>query len=382
MQRAPGISRSIGSDVGAVARQASDATLGWRAGRWAALGLAVLLIIGASALSYRSQQDLLSAGEAVDHTRDVLIRMERLLSLLKDTGAGMRSYLLTADKEILEPSDAAIAALPRALADLRALTADDPTQQRRLDDLQTLVDEQVARVARLLEAGRTQGVAVLTDAETEHARDTMDRIRAIVASMIEEESERDRSRTEAVRAEARVAGYPLLAGTLLSLALIVFVFHRMNGEMGRRRTAELSLRDLNETLEQRVQERTEQLNASEGRNRKIVDLIQDAIWIHRDGIIQFANPAALKLFGAATADAVIGRPIFAFLHADDRARALERTKTVTEEKRAVPVVEARLVGLDGRTRIAELHAVPFMQDDRLHVLSAGRDVTAQREAEA
>jgi len=382
MGRAPGISHSIGGEVGAAVRQASDATFGWRAGRWAALAVAVLLIIGASALSYRSQQDLLSAGEAVDHTRGILIKIERLLSLLKDTGAGMRSYLLTGDKEILEPSDAAVTALPKAMADLRALTADNSAQQRRLDDLQPLVDERVARVARLLEAGRTQGVAVLTDEETRHARETMDHIRAIVAAMTEEESERDRSRTEAVRAEARAAGYPLLAGTLLSLALIVFVFYRMNSEMGRRRTAEISLRDLNETLEERVHERTQQLNASEQRYRKVVDLIQEAIWIHQDGIIQFVNPAALKLFGAATADALIGRSIFSLLHPDDRARALERTKTVTAEKRAVPVVEARLVGLDGRTRIAELHAVPFMQDDRLHVLSAGRDVTAQREAEA
>src|SRR5882724_3678265 len=382
MGRAPGISHSISGEVGAAVRQASDATFGWRAGRWAALAVAVLLIIGASALSYRSQQDLLSAGEAVDHTRGILIKIERLLSLLKDTGAGMRSYLLTGDKEILEPSDTAVTALPKAMADLRALTADNPAQQRRLDDLQPLVDERVARVARLLEAGRTQGVAVLTDEETRHARETMDHIRAIVAAMTEEESERDRSRTEAARAEARAAGYPLLAGTLLSLALIVFVFYRMNSEMGRRRTAEISLRDLNETLEERVHERTQQLNASERRYRKVVDLIQEAIWIHQDGIIQFVNPAALKLFGAATADALIGRSIFSLLHPDDRARALERTKTVTAEKRAVPVVEARLVGLDGRTRIAELHAVPFMQDDRLHVLSAGRDVTAQRDAEA
>ena len=382
MERAPDISHSIGGEIGAAVRQTSDATFGRRAGRWGALALAVLLILGASALSYRSQQDLLSAGAAVDHTRDVLIRIERLLSLLKDTGAGLRSYLLTGDKDVLDPSDAAIAALPKAMADLRALTADNPAQQRRLDNLQPLVDERIARVARLLEAGHTQGVAVLTDAETQHARETMERIRAIVAAMTTDENELDRSRTEAARAEARVAGYPLLAGTLLSLALIVFVFYRMNNEMGRRRTAEVSLRDLNETLEERVHERTEQLNASERRHRKVVDLIQDAIWIHQDGIIQFVNPAALKLFGVASADAVVGRSIFSLLHPDDRARALERTKTVTEEKRAVPVVEARLMGLDGRTRIAELHAIPFTQDDRLHVLSAGRDVTAQREAEA
>jgi signal transduction histidine kinase len=52
------------------------------------------------------------------------------------------------------------------------------------------------------------------------------------------------------------------------------------------------------------------------------------------------------------------------------------------EIRPVPVTEMRIVGLDGRPRIAELHAVPFRQDDQLYVMSAGRDVTGQREAEA
>ncbi|MGH6929517.1 MAG: PAS domain S-box protein, partial [Dongiaceae bacterium] len=144
------------------------------------------------------------------------------------------------------------------------------------------------------------------------------------------------------------------------------------------------LRDIadRKAAEAALRESESRLRVSEERYRHVVDLIQEAVWIHREGTILFANTSAARLFGAPTPDALIGRSVFSLMHADDRPRARERTRLLMAELRPVPVTEMRLVGLDGRTRIAELHAVPFHQDDRLYVMSAGRDVTGQREAEA
>src|SRR5262245_24539787 len=105
--------------------QTSTVSIGWPIGRILSLVLALLLIIGAGALSYESQRGLVSADRAADHSREVLYQTERLLSLLKDTGAGIRTYLNTGDETALEPSNAAVAALPEAVSTLRKLTADD-----------------------------------------------------------------------------------------------------------------------------------------------------------------------------------------------------------------------------------------------------------------
>jgi len=353
-----------------------------RLGRFASLTLAIALIIAASVLSYRAQQDLLSAGQAVEHTRQVLYQIEKLLSLAKDAGAGVRGYLATGDDDFLAPYHAAVDALPDTIATVRSLTADNPRQQERLDALQSQIAQRLAWVARLIEAGRAQGDSVFTVDAIRQGKESMDRIRDIAAAMTAEETDLDQARTAAVRDEARWAGYPLLAGTLLSLGVILILFLQMHSEVAHRRRAELALQELNADLERRVHERTEALATSEQRYRGVVDLIQEGIWIHVDGTIVFANPAAAKLFGATNSEALIGQSIFTLLHPDDRPRAIQRTKMLTAERRPVPILEMRLVGLDGRTRIGELHAVPFMQDNRLHVLSAGRDVTAQREAEA
>jgi PAS domain S-box-containing protein len=125
-----------------------------------------------------------------------------------------------------------------------------------------------------------------------------------------------------------------------------------------------------------------QRQATEQRFRRIFDLVQEGIWIHVDGKIVFANPAAVRLFGAKDVEDLIGTSIFNVFHPDDRQRALERTASLKATLQPLPLTEMRLMGLDGKTRIGELQAAPFMQDGMLHVISSGRDVTALRDAES
>ena len=125
-----------------------------------------------------------------------------------------------------------------------------------------------------------------------------------------------------------------------------------------------------------------QRQATEQRFRRVFDLVQEGIWIHVDGKIQFANPAAARLFGAKGPEDLIGMPVFNIIHPDDRERALERTRNLKDKLQPVPLTEMRVLGLDGKVRIGELQAAPFIQDGVLHVISSGRDVTALRDAES
>jgi PAS domain S-box-containing protein len=125
-----------------------------------------------------------------------------------------------------------------------------------------------------------------------------------------------------------------------------------------------------------------QRQATEQRFRRVFDLVQEGIWIHVDGKVQFANPAAARLFGAKSPEDLIGMPVFNIIHPDDRERAIERTRNLKEKLQPLPLTEMRILGLDGKTRIGELQAAPFIQDGVLHVISSGRDVTAQRDAES
>ncbi|HKP22882.1 MAG TPA: PAS domain S-box protein [Dongiaceae bacterium] len=125
-----------------------------------------------------------------------------------------------------------------------------------------------------------------------------------------------------------------------------------------------------------------QRQATEQRFRRVFDLVQEGIWIHVDGKVQFANPAAARLFGAKSPEDLIGMPVFNIIHPDDRERAKERTRNLRDKLQPLPLTEMRILGLDGKVRIGELQAAPFVQDGVLHVISSGRDVTALRDAES
>ncbi len=125
----------------------------------------------------------------------------------------------------------------------------------------------------------------------------------------------------------------------------------------------------------------ERQRISEERYRRLFDLMQEAVWIHQDGMILFANPAAARLFGAPDPQAVVGRSIFAIIHPEDRLRAQERTRLSLKEGRQLPITDLRYLGLDGVTRIGATHAAPITEEGHRRSLATARDVTAQRQAE-
>ena len=176
----------------------------------------------------------------------------------------------------------------------------------------------------------------------------------------------------------------------------------LNREIGERRQAEAAVRQLNDELERRVQERTaeleaanerlrqeveerrraeERLGASEQRYRQVIELIREALWIHCDGHVVFANNAAAQMFGAGSPAHLVGRPVMDIIDPRDRERAAERTKILIDARRQVPLTEMRLQRIDGRPLVTEIQAVPFDHDGRPGVLAVARDITMRKDIE-
>ena len=121
---------------------------------------------------------------------------------------------------------------------------------------------------------------------------------------------------------------------------------------------------------------------SENRYRQVVDLIQAGFWVHLDGKVVFANPYAVRMFGAKSIDDMTGRDAMSLVHPDDLPLARERTRMMLEGSGGAPLAELRMVRLDGRVITAEVQALALRQEGKVHIMATGRDVTAQREAEA
>ena len=155
-----------------------------------AVGLLLpIVLIGIPALlAFRTERDLKRSFEMVTHTLAVERAVQSLVSTLVDAETGQRGFLLTRREVYLEPYEAARTRVGQQVADLRVLTADNPAQQQRLDELQPLIRDRLALLAETvaLERGGEHDAA-LEMVNSDRGKNTMDKIRGILRVMDDEE---------------------------------------------------------------------------------------------------------------------------------------------------------------------------------------------------
>ena len=133
-----------------------------------------------------------------------------------------------------------------------------------------------------------------------------------------------------------------------------------------RKRAEDDLRTLNETLEQQVQERTQERDRL-WRNTQDIQVIIDG-----NGIFKAINPAFTTILGW-TAEDVLGKAVFEFVLVDDEGvtnRALQHARA-----ERLPTVDNRYRHKDGSFRWISWVAAP---EGEL-VYASGRHITAEKE---
>jgi two-component system, NarL family, sensor histidine kinase UhpB len=123
-----------------------------------------------------------------------------------------------------------------------------------------------------------------------------------------------------------------------------------------------------------------QLAVSETRYRRIVDGSPDAILVQSNGKFTYVNPAGTKLFGARHQEELLGRSILDVVHPESRDEVTIRMRE-TGEGKTVPLMEQKLVKLDGTIIEAEVVGIPDVQEGRNVVMVLVRDITKRKQAE-
>ncbi len=139
---------------------------------------------------------------------------------------------------------------------------------------------------------------------------------------------------------------------------------------------------LPEDPEERCRRLEAALRESEHRYQVLVDHNPDPVVVHRDGVIVFANPAALRAWGVSRPDDVVGLDLRRLVDPEDRDLAEARLMDAAAG-RSVPLMELRLRHpMDGRTIVVESQAEPVQYLGAPAVMVVARDITERRRAEA
>jgi methyl-accepting chemotaxis protein len=196
----------------------------WTVGRKISAGfvlaLLTLLIIGIVAL--RNTRALIDTARSVDHTHEMLYRLEHILSSSKDVQSGERGYVITGLEDYLEPYNEAVSRLDDEVKQTRKLTADDFEQRRRLDLVEPLITEIVALASQTIGLRKSAGFEaaqheMLTDQSKKLVDDLRQRIREMQA--VERASLAERS--EAAGRAAKGTMGVIIIGTFIVFMVLL-----------------------------------------------------------------------------------------------------------------------------------------------------------------
>jgi diguanylate cyclase (GGDEF)-like protein/PAS domain S-box-containing protein len=125
----------------------------------------------------------------------------------------------------------------------------------------------------------------------------------------------------------------------------------------------------------------QELAESEERFRKLIEWTPGPIAVHVRGVIVYANPATLKLFGASVPAQLVGRPILDFVHPEFRDIVFQRTQAIAQTGATAPMMEEMFLRLDGSVLHLEVEGIRISYNGEPAVQVAMHDTTARVNAE-
>jgi PAS domain S-box-containing protein len=131
--------------------------------------------------------------------------------------------------------------------------------------------------------------------------------------------------------------------------------------------------------ERRQSERA--IRHSEERYRRLVEVSPDAIFVNRGDRVVFINDQGVKLFGAMTPDDILGKSPLELIHPDDHAAVRARIQQLVEGCETVPLVEEKIVRLDGRVVDVETSAARFIDHEGMGIQMVLRDISERKRAD-
>ncbi|HET7771976.1 MAG TPA: GAF domain-containing protein, partial [Chloroflexota bacterium] len=117
------------------------------------------------------------------------------------------------------------------------------------------------------------------------------------------------------------------------------------------------------------------------RYRQLVEVCPDAIGVHQNGRIVYANAATARLLGAESPEQLVGLDVMRIVHPDVLAQTPDEMRRLAAGEPMPPAVR-RLVRLDGSVVEAEVTGAAIQLDGGIAFQVVARDLTERRGLEA
>ncbi len=143
----------------------------------------------------------------------------------------------------------------------------------------------------------------------------------------------------------------------------------------------IDMRNQLHSFELERQKNATAVHESEERYRNLVEWSPEPIAVHRHGKMLYVNPAAIKLFGAASARDLVEKPLLELVHRDFHKLVLARIDNFMENGTSGTVSEQKYLKLDGTVIEVEVRGTSLIYDGEPAIYVAIRDITERRRLE-
>src|SRR5690606_14058364 len=198
-------------------------------------------------------------------TRVVVLRDARsaaadMYGLIQAAETGQRGYLLTQDEKFLEPYQEALTDLEERMEGLEASLEKEATYSSLLPRIRHLVEDKLGELKRAIEMAKAGDVSgAIAIVETDYGRQVMEELGGLLVNLIQSLEMRLSANVDELSFYSRTMQWFSIGGGIVIVAVvagtIVIVLQHVR-ELSRARSA---VEELNADLEERVEERTEDL---------------------------------------------------------------------------------------------------------------------------
>lgn len=228
----------------------------------AGFAIAIVMLAAVGAAAYRGLGEFETRVQSVERTQQIFIAAQDVLTLLKDGVIAQRGFVITGEARYLEPYELALRGRDEHMKALKDLLGPEGLEQRaRVGELEVLIAEVLGHIGKSVELrrqgadARSREQVVLIDA----GKRSLDRARAVVKDMRTTANAELMDRLHETEQSGSRTKQLLLFTDTIAISVLLAAFGLLRLQLIERGRAEVALHQANEALEQRISDRTRQL---------------------------------------------------------------------------------------------------------------------------
>ncbi|HET6226213.1 MAG TPA: CHASE3 domain-containing protein, partial [Bacteroidia bacterium] len=231
--------------------------------------ISIFLLLISLYASFTSIKKLIDNSKMVNHTNEVLLEAENLISYMKDAETGHRGFLASGgDESFLDPYNSSRPNVAKTITNLELLTIDNPVQRENLEQAKKFIEEKYLQMERTIKLTRENKFDAAYQREKlggmAQGKKVMDNLRAAVNKIKIEESKLLEIRT------AEQSRYISYTPTLVSVAAIISILITIFSYIKIKQDMDIRIAKQKED-EEKYKETSERISIQEAIAKKIAD---------------------------------------------------------------------------------------------------------------